>query len=291
MEEPVSFLCKDKWLYGILHIPEDSILSRTVVTMVIGGSQTRVGGHRLYIQLARFLCNKGFAVFRFDYEGMGDSEGRLIGNKDAGPSIDAAINYLAKRLPEFSDSILWTICNGVSKCLTYAVDYPNRIAGLILCNPDVRSMTGDVRIYQKKQYYRKRLLDKNFWIKLFLLRVNIFSSFRILFKTERKGSYLKGKAQGYSAWKWRKTLPDRVIGRIKKCNKPIKIILSKEDFIANNFSDVVLLKKEIKHLIEKKKVTTHFIKGADHTFTEPIKKNELFEVTLHSVFEIGAHNR
>ena len=155
MEEPVSFLCKDKWLYGILHIPEKSILPETVVTMVIGGSQTRVGGHRLYIQLARFLCNNGFAVFRFDYEGMGDSEERLIGNEDAGPSIDAAINYLAKRFPEFSDSILWTICNGVSKCLTYTVDYPNRISGLILCNPDVLSMTGDVRIYLKKHYYKQ----------------------------------------------------------------------------------------------------------------------------------------
>ena len=45
------------------------------VLIVTGGPQYRAGSHRQFVLLARFLAARGMAVLRFDYRGMGDSEG------------------------------------------------------------------------------------------------------------------------------------------------------------------------------------------------------------------------
>ena len=92
MEEAVQFSIANKKLYGILHYPSDN-MSNLIIIMVTGGPQTRIGSHRLYVQLARFLSKKNFLVFRFDYEGLGDSEGDFIGFRGAIPSINAAIDF------------------------------------------------------------------------------------------------------------------------------------------------------------------------------------------------------
>ena len=76
LEKAIEFSCLDKKLYGILHIPDHFRIIDQIVLMIVGGPQTRVGSHRLYVQFARKISEKGFAVFRFDYEGIGDSEGK-----------------------------------------------------------------------------------------------------------------------------------------------------------------------------------------------------------------------
>ena len=72
-EVPLSFACQDCRLYGVLHRPRSR--GRSGVLIVVGGPQYRVGSHRQFVLLARFLAGRSIPVLRFDYRGMGDSEG------------------------------------------------------------------------------------------------------------------------------------------------------------------------------------------------------------------------
>ncbi len=77
-ERALSFSCHDSWLYGILSLPE-KVISRGVL-IVVGGPQYRVGSHRQFMLLARYLAAHGVPVMRFDCRGKGDSEGDAVWN-------------------------------------------------------------------------------------------------------------------------------------------------------------------------------------------------------------------
>ena len=180
MLEPVQFKCDGKRLFGIIHIPDKNIQPGIGFIMVIGGPQTRVGGHRLYLMLAQFLCSNGVTVFRFDYEGMGDSEGGLVGFQGAGPSIDSAVNFLVQKFSNISKIIIWSICDGCPISLKYAADNESRIAGIIMCNPFVLNNDAAIARANLKHYYSRRLLKIQFWIKLIRLKIKFIEELKIV---------------------------------------------------------------------------------------------------------------
>jgi len=76
--EPVVFPnAAGQRLVGILHRPETNRAPGTAILLLSPGIKGRVAPHRLYVKLARKLCNAGFTVMRFDFYGLGDSEGEL----------------------------------------------------------------------------------------------------------------------------------------------------------------------------------------------------------------------
>jgi uncharacterized protein len=64
-------------LHGILHEPDDSVARGVCVLLLSPGVKGRVGPHRLYLKVAARLVPLGFHVLRFDFHGLGDSEGEL----------------------------------------------------------------------------------------------------------------------------------------------------------------------------------------------------------------------
>jgi len=75
---PVQFPNRDGLqLSGILHLPKTTAVRPVAIMLLSPGVKMRVGPHRLYNKMTeRFLC-LGFPVLRFDYYGLGDSEGDL----------------------------------------------------------------------------------------------------------------------------------------------------------------------------------------------------------------------
>ena len=72
-EEPISFRNENgKQLIGVLHLPEGEKPPAVIICHGFQNTKTE----RKYIKLARALREQGILVFRFDFEGCGDSEGR-----------------------------------------------------------------------------------------------------------------------------------------------------------------------------------------------------------------------
>ncbi len=85
MEEVIHFKNeKSNKLYGIVHIPSEIDIKkeRVGINLLNPGLKYRVAPNRLSVKIARQLCHDGYYVFRFDPEGIGDSEGELPPNKD-----------------------------------------------------------------------------------------------------------------------------------------------------------------------------------------------------------------
>lgn len=120
-------------LRGILHRPEPSAERKICVLLLSPGIKGRVGPHRLYLKLAAHLVPLGYHVLRFDFHGLGDSDGelpeheladvynRIHGGRYVEDTIDA-MNWLEATygIRRFVGSGL---CGGsISALLTAAVD-------------------------------------------------------------------------------------------------------------------------------------------------------------------------
>lgn len=77
MIKPVIFRNEGQNLVGILHIPDGlSYEGRAPgIVMFHGFTGNKSEAHRLFVHVARSLCDSGFIVLRFDFRGSGDSDG------------------------------------------------------------------------------------------------------------------------------------------------------------------------------------------------------------------------
>ncbi|WP_194841122.1 alpha/beta hydrolase [Sporosarcina cascadiensis] len=62
-------------LSGALHLPEFTREKVPLLIFIHGFVGSKVGEHRLFVKAARYFTKRGFAVFRFDFSGCGESEG------------------------------------------------------------------------------------------------------------------------------------------------------------------------------------------------------------------------
>ncbi len=254
--------------------------------MVTGGFQPRFGGHRLYVQMARHLCSNNITVFRFDYEGMGDSGGGMVGFRNAGPSIRSAIDHLRSTLPNISVVIIWSLCDGCPVSVIYGNGNEHMINGLILCNPFVFFEKGSRELAKFKYYYPKRIFSKQFWTRLFLLKVNVTKEIATLFYSIKEVVVNRYKSFASKNGKNGLSLEGQVVNGIIKIAKPIYIIYSPKDLGAIEFTNILRRKEQIKNKIASGSIVFEEIGEADHTFTEPYMKERLFQLTLKAVKQI-----
>lgn len=162
-EQPLWFGCGDDRLPAIVSRP--AAPRGAAVLIVVGGPQYRAGSHRQFVQLARALAAAGHPAMRFDVRGMGDATGGLHTFEQIDADIEAALAAFARVLPADTPIVLWGLCDGASAALMAAPRLADRAAGLALANPWVRSATTLARTHVK-HYYRQRLLERDFWLKL-----------------------------------------------------------------------------------------------------------------------------
>lgn len=85
-------------LCGIWHIPEKKTDRAIILAHGITVDKDETG---IFIRLAEKLCTEGFAVFRFDFSGHGESEGSPEGmtiTKEI-QDMDAAVDFVKKQYP------------------------------------------------------------------------------------------------------------------------------------------------------------------------------------------------
>lgn len=168
-EIPSVFDCAGDALVSVTHVP-DSVKTRGVLAIVAGGPQYRGGVGRLQVKLARELAAAGTPVMRFDYRGLGDSEGAFRGFTDVEADLRAALAHFRSLVPDMQEVVLWGGCDAASAILINAWKFPE-VTGIMVGNPwmDNEDAGNAVTV---KHHYSRRIREKEFWLKVLRLEFN-----------------------------------------------------------------------------------------------------------------------
>jgi len=268
-QRALAFDCAGDRLYGVLDLP--AAPHQRGVLVVVGGPQYRAGSHRQFTLLARSLAAQGIAAMRFDYRGMGDSEGVMRDFETVDDDLKAAIDTFFAEVPGLKELVLWGLCDAASAVALYAAK-DDRVAGVVLLNPWVRTESGEAKA-TLKHYYRARLLDPGLWKKIATLNFDYrkaASSFRRLL-----GSAATSAPAG--------ALPDRMHDRLGAFKGKVLVILSGADLTAQEFSDLADGTPKWRALLGVPRVTRHTLPKADHTCSRRVWHEQVAQWTAEWV--------
>jgi len=175
--------------------------------------------------------------------------------------------------------VLWGLCDGASAALLYLHESPDaRVQGLVLLNPWVRSEASLARTHVK-HYYLQRLLQREFWRKLFSGRVARVAVSGLLDNLRKSRGAAGGSGalafQQRMAAAWR-AFPGRIL-----------LVLSGNDYTAREFQETIRADPAWAGAMERQGLTTHEVAGADHTFSRIADRLALELVTARWLQSLG----
>jgi len=258
-------------LLGIYHAASEPKLrpdNSIAMLMVVGGAQYRVGSHRLYRKLARFMASAGYPVLRFDCRGMGDSAGKWLGFEHIHDDIAAALRQLKSLQPNLREVLLWGLCDGASAAILNAQHWPE-VKGLILVNPWLNSERSEARSMMR-HYYLRRLFSADLWRKIFSGAFSLTASWRSF------SGYARQLKRSHSAED--DSLETRMRRGLLDYEGKISLILAANDLTAQAFMDWFSSQKQ--QYTELSSIPVDIVAGADHTFSDAVHCEQLMQATL-----------
>ena len=284
-EQAMVFDCAGCRLIGLVSLPDRP--AETGVLILVGGSQYRAGSHRQFTLLARHLAEQGVPSMRFDYRGMGDSEGDRRNFEAVDEDIKAAINTFVQQAPTVHRVVLWGLCDAASAALYYG-HTDTRVAGLILLNPWVHTEAGSAQA-RLKYYYLPRLTQRAFWTKFLSGKIELKTSVGGLIKTALSvmkatnidtpaPADLRNGSPGYI---------DRMHDGLTTYQGDVLIILSGEDLLAQEFIALTQHDKHWKKLCHSPKISLEIIKQANHTFSSQSWRDQVANRTAQWLAKQG----
>lgn len=183
-------------LFGTLHTPPNADKSRPVIVLLSPGVKMRVGPHRLYNRMTAELNELGFTVFKFDFFGLGDSEGELdremlaqvYNDTETGMFVDDsadALNWLQENRGA-ERFLLGGLCGGAITGILLASD-DTRVEGLIslgmtvtlAMGPDRTKFASQGELASLRKGYIRRLFRPKSWLRLLTFQ----SDYRTMLKS------------------------------------------------------------------------------------------------------------
>jgi alpha/beta superfamily hydrolase len=200
---PVTFTNRNGLkLLGIIEQPE--LNPKNVAVLLLSpGIKMRVGPHRMYNKLSKQLVDSGFTVFRFDFYGLGDSEGELeqdvlvdvYNSIQNGRYIDDTIDAMdwMGETYNIKNFILGGLCGGaITGMLAGCTD--DRVKGLLalgLINVfeggegNFSKFVTEGQLDDLKKGYIRKLTDIESWKRIVTLKSDFRTIFKILSKPLR----------------------------------------------------------------------------------------------------------
>ncbi len=161
MRRLLTFACEGAALGATLDAAEGDV----GLLLVTGGSQTRIGSHRMYERLAYSLQENGISCLRFDRRGVGDSEGEDPGYRASGPDLAAAAAAVRAERPGLRRLYGVGLCDGATAIALFAGEAA--LDGVILVNPWlVETEADEPPAAAVRAHYRRQLLSLEGWRKL-----------------------------------------------------------------------------------------------------------------------------
>lgn len=274
-EEVLLFDCAGERLLGIVaRPPAVARAARLGLVVIVGGPQYRVGSHRQFLLLARRAAAAGFATLRFDYRGMGDSEGSPRSFEAIDDDIAAAIDALAKSCPGVESIALWGLCDGASAALLYCRRRRDpRVAALCLLNPWVRSEATLARA-RMRHYYPGRLLEADFWMRLLQGRASLRKSLAELarnLRLSRAAAAREPAPAGFRA---------EMAAGMREFGGRILLILSGRDATAQEFLECARSDPEWAGVLDSPRLKRFELSEADHTFSDALSRGAVDGATV-----------
>lgn len=260
LETAVHFDCAGDRLAGIAHVPAEPRARGVIV--ITGGPQYRAGSHRQFTLLSRQLAANNFASLRFDYRGMGDSEGEPRSFERIDDDVRAAVDALIAHAPAVREIALWGLCDAASAALLYA-HRDSRVTGVALLNPWVRSESGIAEAYLK-HYYLGRLFERELWSRIIrgeFRPIEALTSFAGMMRARFRGSKVNNGSDGELPFQ------QRMLDGIRRFRGRILIILSGNDLTAAEFAGHVSRSREWREILHAPRVARRELSDANHTFS------------------------
>ncbi|MBA5687294.1 hydrolase 1, exosortase A system-associated [Rugamonas apoptosis] len=259
----VRIPCGGDWLIGVLHLPPTP--RPRGVLIVTGGPQYRVGSHRQFVLLARSLCAHNIPVLRFDFRGMGDSEGDPRTFEQVDEDVAAAIAHFFQTVPALRELVLWGLCDGATAAAFHACD-DQRVRGLVMLNPWVRSARGEARA-TLRYYYLARLREAEFWRKLAAGTLGLVQVMRSLRQVVRLA---RGTGAGGPG-----DLPQRLYRALQAFRGQVLIILSGADLTGHEFAGLPRDHAHWRTLLAGPRIRQVTLPLANHTFARAAWRDEV----------------
>lgn len=255
-----TFPCEGHELVGIAHLPETPAPYPAGVLILVGGPQYRVGAHRQYVHLARYLASQGIPAMRFDFRGIGDSDGAYPGFQALEPDMTAAVKAFYAHVPGLQSIIPWGLCEGASTILLCATHQPG-VTGAVLLNPWVRSEATLAKAHLK-HYYARRFLTPEFWKKIFGGKADM-KDMIVSFASTLKNVIRPKPAASEQT---QAPFPDRMAAGLAAFKGKVLLIQSENDFVAREF-DERSKSDTCWNVLKRPDIERFDLKQADHTFS------------------------
>ncbi len=258
MRRLITIACEGSALGATL----DGGKGATGILLVTGGTQTRIGSHRMFERLAGALAAAGFPCFRFDRRGVGDSEGPDPGWRGSGPDIAAAASAFRRDVRGLERVIGLGLCDGASALALFGAEAG--LQGAILTNPWLVESEADAPPAAAiRHHYRQRLLSAAGWKKIATGSMSYRKLLRGLRKIARPGE---------------STLADEVAAAIEEDGLPVALILAGGDATAIAASEIWNSKRFDR--VRQGSAAAYRIESDSHTFARPGDTDALLQACL-----------
>ncbi len=272
-------------LFGVLCEPANTPDCRAAALIVAGQPQTRVGSHRMFVDLARGLARAGVTTLRFDVGGWGDSPGEAKAFEQSAEDIVRAVRRLAERRRDAGHPSpeLWVggLCDGASAAVcALPLLARHAVRGVYLINPWVRSDASHAAA-MVKSYYARRLLDREFWARLLSGRIpwrNLVADPWRFVTARWRAKPPAAQSTALSTDPSASTpdaarlpgldLPALLLERLQAFRGEIRTVLSGNDLTAAETESLLTGSREWRRRLAGRPETILRVAGADHTFSQ-----------------------
>ena len=271
-ETPIVFSCKQNTLFGVIHHPSKS-KKRGILSVVAGGPQYRGGCCRQLLNMARHLASNGTPVMRFDYRGIGDSDGDYQGFENMQDDLNIAIEEFFRHSPGLEEVILWGGCDAAAASMLHG-PYNPKVSGMILGNPWVHSEETEAKVVLK-HYYWQRVREKSFWLKLLKLRMNPLEKIRSFFQTVQTARASEKPIQKQDQANL--PFPQRMLIGLQKFEGRVLLFMSGQSLVSKEFDELIASSKEWQEAINNTPLTRIDLPEADQAFSSMDQQKQVIQ--------------
>jgi uncharacterized protein len=246
-------------LLGVVCSPNRPLQKSSLFVIIVAGQpQTRVGPHRMFVELARHLAEEGIKSLRFDCSGWGDSPGPTRSFEESRFDIVTVVQAVLREDPD-QQVVLVGLCDGATAALLslplLKADH-RKVLAMILINPWIDQEQFETTAQSPLNDHGERLNSKRFWGKLLGRGSQGSSTSALSLRSSKYGLPIsRERASDLS-----------LTHAIQGSNTKFLAVLSSQDLSAKIFSKWIDQNEKLKQSFSTENTFRH--PRADHTFSD-----------------------